>query len=176
MKLKSTLLLAATCLTLAGSAFAEHAGLLDATTLDGTDVWDFHGKKLGDVKQILIDPHSGRVRYAIIEVDKAWELIDPEIAVPWAALRVARKADRSLEIALDSTKERLADAPRYKMGDSDRILNREGGATIYSYWRAQWYDDPAKPGTNVPPSPNITKPEPAKPERSTDPEAGRPRP
>lgn len=170
MKLKSTLLLAATCLTFSGSAFAEHTGLLDATGLDGTDVWDFHGKKIGDLKHILVDPHSGRARYAVIEVDKAWELIDPEVAVPWGAFRFARKDDKSLEVALDSTKERLAGAPRYKAGDKDRIFNRDGGETIYSYWRIQWYDDPATtaPGTTTPPTsttpsttdPSATKPQP----------------
>jgi PRC-barrel domain len=169
MKLKSTLLLVATCFTLAGSALAVNTGLLDATALDGTDVWDFHGKKLGDLKHILIDPHSGRARYAVIEVDKSWELIDPEVVVPWNSFRFSRKADNSLEMALDSNKERLSGAPRYKAGDNDRILSRDGGATIYSYWRAQWYEDPAVPTTSAPsttPAPSSTSPsttDPAKP-------------
>lgn len=119
--------------------------MVDSAKLDGTAVWDFHGKKLGDVQQVLLDPTSGRTRYVVLQVDKEWSLNDPEIAVPWSALRVRWKDDKNLEIALDANKEKLVGAPRYKAGDSNRLYNRDAGNTVYSYWGMTWMDDSATP-------------------------------
>ncbi len=151
--------LAGALLITCGSAFAQAIGLIDAANLNGHEVYDFNGKKLGDLQQILVDPVSGRTRYAVLQVDKAWDLNDPEMAVPWGAFKITKDGDEKLTFSLGATKERLERAPRYKVGDADRLYTREAGKPIYSYWELWWIEEPPTPESNsTPPNEQATPP------------------
>ena len=133
-------------LTLSATAvYAVEAGkLVDAAKLDGTEVYDFHGTKLGDIQQILIDPNAGRIRYGVLQVDKSWNWNDPEVAVPWGSFVVKRGGDNSVKLSLDANKEKLEKAPRFKSGDADRLYGRDASQPIYTYWSIIWMDDPQR--------------------------------
>jgi sporulation protein YlmC with PRC-barrel domain len=123
---------------LSGGAFAAHNTFVDAANLSGQDVFDFHGKKLGDVKQVLLDTATGSARYAIIQIDKEWSLKNPEIAVPWSAMKITKKGEKQTEFALDTTKEKLDGAPRFNADNLDLLFDKATGAPFYQYWQATW--------------------------------------
>ena len=116
--------------------------LVDASKLDGRDVYDFHGQKLGHLDQVLIDPQSGQVRYGVLEVDKTWSLNDPKIAVPWGSFAVKPGDNNAVNLSLDATKEKLENAPKFKAGDANRLFSKEASAPVYSYWSIYWFDEP----------------------------------
>lgn len=120
--------------------------LVDASKLDGREVWDFHGNKLGHLQQVLVDPQSGRVRYGILEVDKSWSWADPTVAVPWGSFSVKNGDDQKPVLSIDATKEKLQNAPKFKDGDADRLYDKTAGEPIYTYWGIYWFEetDPAK--------------------------------
>lgn len=122
---------------------ADSAGsLVDASKLDGVEVYDFHGNKLGDIQQILIDPASGRIRYGVLEVDKAWNWSDPHVAIPWGSFAVKRGENNVVKFSVDATKEKLEKAPRFKAGDADRLFSKDASKPVYSYWSIYWIEDP----------------------------------
>ncbi len=126
--------------------------LVDASKLDGTAVYDFHGNQLGDLQKVLVDPKSGRIRYGILEVNKSWNWDDPTVAVPWGSFAVKKGDDKMPNLSIDATKEKLEKAPKFKEGDADRLYGRQASAPIYSYWSIVWWDEPmtndaGKPGT-----------------------------
>jgi sporulation protein YlmC with PRC-barrel domain len=117
--------------------------LVDAGKLDGRDVKNLQGQDLGKIKQVLIDPQSGRVRYGVLQVDKAWSLNNPEIAVPFGAFKITRTANNDFTIQLDATKEKLEKAPQHKIGEADRLFSVEASQPLYTYWSIMWLDDPS---------------------------------
>lgn len=131
--------------TFALSADANNSSgsrLVDVSKLDGTEIWDFHGQKLGHLEQVLIDPQSGRVRYGVIEVDKTWNFSDPKVAVPWGSFAVKYGNDNALTLSMDATKEKLEKAPKFKAGDGERLFSKEASHPVYSYWSIIWFDEP----------------------------------
>jgi hypothetical protein len=93
-----------------------------------------------------VDPESGRIRYGILEVDKTWNWSDPMVAIPWSTFAVKRGDDKVPTISIDTTKERLETAPKFKIGDADRLYGKEASEPIYSYWGHQWIDDSTTTG------------------------------
>lgn len=134
-----------------GTPYAQN--LIDASKLDGKKVHNMQGEDLGDVQQLLIDPQSGRVRYVVLELNKLWKINDPEVAVPFGAFQMTGKpADANFKMTLDTTKDKLSNAPKHKIGEADRLFTKEASAPIFTYWSIYWFDDttpastPAKSG------------------------------
>lgn len=135
--------------------------LVDASKLDDLSVSDKAGNDLGEIEEVLIDPASGQVRYAVLEVDKAWQFNDPKIAVPWGSFEVTRGSDEKVRLTLDATKDKLTKAPRYKVGDANRLFSKEASQPIYSYWSIYWFDTAdrgagATSGPSASPSPGMS--------------------
>lgn len=142
--MKPTILTAvATCAILGASLLHADTkqGLLRASTLNGKNVTDAQGNNLGEIKRVLIDPTSGRVRYVVLEVDKAWNWNDPEVAVPFQAYQIKRSGDDDVKVTLEATKEKLEKAPKFKEGDADRIYDRAAAEPIHTYWSVLWFED-----------------------------------
>lgn len=89
--------------------------------LEGTQVENSGGEKLGDIKGLAIDA-DGRVNYAVLSVGGFLGMGDRRIAVPWGALTFSLAGDKGDEkrITLSVTKEQLAKAPEFKNGKADR--------------------------------------------------------
>jgi sporulation protein YlmC with PRC-barrel domain len=148
LKMKQSILTAiATCAILGTSlVYADtRQGLLRASALDGKNVTDTQGNNIGEIKRVLIDPTNGRVRYMVVEVDKAWNWNDPEVAVPFQSYQIKRSGDQDVKVTLDATKEKLEKAPKFKEGDADRIYDQSAAEPIYSYWSVIWFEDEQSP-------------------------------
>ena len=63
-----------------------NACLLKATSLVKDDVYDGGGRLLGQIEEILIDVHSGCVRYAVLGLGGFLGIGRRRFAVPWSAL------------------------------------------------------------------------------------------
>jgi len=135
--------LAATPVAAFAASGTQQAGkLIDAGKLDGQQVKNMQGQDLGKIKQVLIDPQSGRARYAVLEVDKAWSLDNSEIAVPFGAFQISHNGNNNLTVQLDATKEKLQNAPKHKIGEADQLFSQQASQPLYSYWAILWFDDP----------------------------------
>jgi sporulation protein YlmC with PRC-barrel domain len=64
--------------------------LLSTETILGSDVKNPQGQDVGDLKQLMLDPHSGRVMYAVVAMGGFLGMGEKTIIVPWNALEVAR--------------------------------------------------------------------------------------
>src|SRR6266436_8150003 len=64
--------------------------LLSTETLLGSDVKNPQGQAVGDLKQLMLDPHAGRVMYAVVAMGGFLGMGGKTVIVPWNALEVAR--------------------------------------------------------------------------------------
>jgi len=64
--------------------------LLSTETLLGSDVKNPQGQDVGNLKQLMLDPHTGRVMYAVVAIGGFLGMGEKTVVVPWNALEVAR--------------------------------------------------------------------------------------
>jgi sporulation protein YlmC with PRC-barrel domain len=98
---------------------AGHLGsrVLSASTLNGDDVYNPNGDKLGSIKEIMLDIESGKVCYAVLSFGGFLSLGEKLFAVPWSALAIDTQNKR---FVMDTDEERLKNAPGF---DTDNWPN-----------------------------------------------------
>jgi sporulation protein YlmC with PRC-barrel domain len=67
--------------------------LLSTATLLGSEVRNPQGEDIGDLDHLLIDPHTGRIMYAVITVGAILGIGGERVQVPWETLKVARDGE-----------------------------------------------------------------------------------
>ena len=88
----------------------DKSGVLKASELIGMSVQGTDGKKLGEIKDLVIDPEEGGVEYAVLEFGGFVGIGDKYFAVPWEALQLHQTNKKLL---LDVHKKELKDAPGF---------------------------------------------------------------
>ncbi len=92
-------------------AKAVRAVTMRASQITGMAVHNPQGKTLGSVDDIVIDPRSGRVRYAALSYGGFLGFGDTLVAVPWEAFTVQKVPDRDeYNLVLNATEEQIKDA------------------------------------------------------------------
>lgn len=84
--------------------------LLAAGDMKGVRVRNGTGEQLGRIEEIMVEPGNGRIAYAALALGGFAGIGRKLFAVPWAALRMDRKAE---EFVLDTDRETLERAPGF---------------------------------------------------------------
>lgn len=84
-----------------------------ASSIIGTDVVNAKGDNLGDIKEVVIDPHTGKVAYAVVSFGGFLGMGEKLFAIPFSAFEYDVTKN---EYVLDISKEKLEAAPGF---DSD---------------------------------------------------------
>jgi len=147
-------LLAVGSLLLATVSFAakdERADIYRASKLIGADVENPQGEKLGDIDDIVLDPETGRIRYAVLSFGGFLGLGEKYFAIPWTAL--TSKAGEKGDFILNVDKEKLKNAPGFDKNNWPNMADRSWAEQVYSYYgvKPHWEQEAkmreATPGT-----------------------------
>jgi sporulation protein YlmC with PRC-barrel domain len=87
--------------------------LLSTETLLGSDVKNSQAQDVGNLKQLMVDPHTGRVMYAVVSMGGFLGMGEKTVIVPWNALEVARDGK---SLVLNVSPQMLQQAPAYEKG------------------------------------------------------------
>src|SRR5215475_7075099 len=87
--------------------------LLSTETLLGSNVKNPQGQDVGDLKQLMLAPHTGRVMYAVVAMGGFLGMGEKTVIVPWNALEVARDGKA---LVLNVSPQMLQQAPTYEKG------------------------------------------------------------
>ena len=88
----------------------DKSGVLKASDLIGMNVQGTDGKKLGQIKDLVIDPEEGGIEYAVLEFGGFAGIGDKYFAVPWEALQMD---ETNKKLSLDVHKKDLKNAPGF---------------------------------------------------------------
>src|SRR5437016_5821848 len=113
------------------------ATLLAASEIKGSAVQNLQREELGDPDAVLIEPDSGRVRFAILSVGGFLGLECTRVAVPWSAFEISGQGG-TITYMLDATRERLEKAPRVEGKNYERLYAQETAEPIFVYWDELW--------------------------------------
>ncbi len=113
------------------------ATLLTVSEIKGSTVRNRQREEIGDIDELLIEPDSGRVRFAILSVGGFLGLGSTRVAVPWSAFEITPQGGR-ITYMLDATRDRLEKAPRVESKNYERLYAQETAEPIFVYWDEVW--------------------------------------
>ena len=77
---------------------AQGQRLVRASELIGKDIDDATGRDAGEIEDLVVNLATGRVRYAVLDFDKAWSPQDRLIALPISAIGLPDDLDEDLQL------------------------------------------------------------------------------
>ena len=93
---------------------ATPSNVISSDRVEGTDVYNNAGDKLGSIDDLMIDKRSGQVRYAVLEFGGFLGMGTDRYPLPWGMLKYDTTKDGYV-VPLD--KDRLNGAPSYAEDD-----------------------------------------------------------
>lgn len=112
-------------------AARDKSGVLKAKEVIGTKVVDTQGKKLGDIKELVLEPYEGKIQYAVLDFGGFLGIGDKYFAVPWVLLKMS--PDKKAFI-LDLSKKDLKKAPGFDKRNWPDMNDPKWYVTIYEYY------------------------------------------
>jgi sporulation protein YlmC with PRC-barrel domain len=121
--------------TMADATKITSGTLIAAEKVEGTDVYNMKGEKLGTIDDIMIDKVSGKAIYAIMSFGGFLGIGEKYHPLPWSTL----KYDESKGgYAVNLDKKMLENAPSYDM-DEDFLWTPDYGRRVDKYYNAPTY-------------------------------------
>ena len=111
------------------------ASLIAASSVEGTDVYNSGGDKLGTIDDIMIDKMSGKAIYAIMSFGGFLGIGEKYHPLPWSALSYDQDKPGYV---VDVDRKTLENAPSYDM-DEDFLWTPEYGRRVDKYYNAPTY-------------------------------------
>jgi sporulation protein YlmC with PRC-barrel domain len=97
---------------LAASKPAQQQTLVSSSAFVGTTVKDLQGEKLGELRELMIDPQSGRIVYGVMATGGVLGMGEKPLAIPWETFKVGLEKD---ELIVEIDKDKLQAVPNYEM-------------------------------------------------------------
>lgn len=125
------------------TATAPRTNVLSASTLMGDKVVNPQGEHLGEIKELMIDPQTGHVGYAVLSFGGFLGMGDKLFAVPFRALEL--KSERK-EFVLNVPKDKLKTAPGFNKNEWPKSADRQWGTEIHTFYglTPYWEATPAR--------------------------------
>jgi sporulation protein YlmC with PRC-barrel domain len=108
--------------------------VISSDRVEGTNVYNQAGDKLGSVDYLVIDKRSGQVRYAVLEFGGFLGMGTDRYPLPWSTLKYDLDKDGYV-VPVD--KDMLTRAPRFA-DDSRPRYDDTYGREVYGYYGAMW--------------------------------------
>ncbi len=104
--------------------------IISSDKVEGTNVYNLAGEKLGSVDDLMIDRKSGQVRYAVLEFGGFLGMGTDRYPIPWGMLKYDTEKEGYV-VPLDKAK--LEQAPKYPQ-DSAPIYDNDYGNRVNGYY------------------------------------------
>lgn len=112
-------------------AAAMNNEILKGSDIIGKHVQNLDGKELGEIQDLAVSPHDGRIRYAVLSYGGILGMGDKYFAIPWEALKLGK--DREY-FAVNVKEKELENAPGFDKDDWPNFSDRAYSVTLYEFY------------------------------------------
>jgi sporulation protein YlmC with PRC-barrel domain len=105
--------------------------IISTKKMIGADIQNIKGIKIGNVEDVMIDPESGRISFAVLRFDKPLGKPDTYFAVPVEAMKFATEGEA---ISLDIEEKKLNKAPEFDHNNWPIRSNRKFVKSIHEFY------------------------------------------
>ena len=129
------------CQTILGEADAllrsvEHPRVVAADDLSKAKLHNANGEEMGSIAELVVDPNTGRVAYAVVEAGGFLGLGERNFPVPWALIQPSQGGDGYV---LNVAKDRLTAAPQFTRSNRPDMSDRQWAMALHTYYGVQPY-------------------------------------
>ena len=107
-----------------------------ASSIIGTSVVSPKGESLGDIKEIVIDPSTGRVAYSVVSFGGFLSMGEKLFAIPFSSFKYDGTKNHYV---LDVSKERLKAAPGFDSDHWPSMSEEKWNRDVYKYYERPLY-------------------------------------
>jgi len=109
----------------------------------GKSVQDSAGKDIGQIKDLAVDPDSGRVAYGVLSFGGFMGIGDKLFAIPWRSLEFLEGGENDGKVQLDVTKEQLERAQGFDESNWPNMADERWARTTHTTFnqRPYWETD-----------------------------------
>jgi sporulation protein YlmC with PRC-barrel domain len=120
---------------------ATDSALIASNRVEGTEVFDTTGKRVGSIKHLVVDKASGRVVYTVASFGGILGMGTEEFTIPWNALRYDTRLGGYVTTI---TPDQLRDSPRFaRSADADDDVrfwsDRAREQSLYDHYGSPYY-------------------------------------
>ncbi len=109
-----------------------NAKLVRGSKVIGAELFNQQGEDIGEIKNLLVHPNTGKVAYATCEVDKYAPAGDKLTNVPWNLIRQSKKDTEGFVVNADKAK--LTGATYFSVNSWPDYNDEGWHTTVYSYY------------------------------------------
>jgi len=106
------------------------------SSMIGTNVVNSKGESLGDIKEVVIDPRSGKAAYAVVAFGGFLSMGEKLFAIPFSAFEYNASKN---EYVLNISKERLKAAPGFDSDHWPSMADEKWNRDVYKYYERSPY-------------------------------------
>lgn len=106
------------------------SSVISSDKVNGTDVYNPAGDKLGSIDTLMIDKISGKVRYAVMEFGGFLGIGTDRYPLPWESLKYDLERGGYV---VSLTRDQLESAPRYERSTAP-VYTDEYGRRVNDYY------------------------------------------
>lgn len=107
---------------------------IKASSIIGTSVVDPADENLGDIKEIVIDPASGRVAYAVVSLGGFLGMGAKLFAIPFSSFKYHQDENNYV---LDVPKDKLKKAPGFDTNHWPSMADEKWNRELHAYYERE---------------------------------------
>jgi sporulation protein YlmC with PRC-barrel domain len=115
----------------ASAATSGQANFFRGSRIIGTSVRDRNDRKIGQIRDLILDSRRGEVAYAVVNFGGVLGVGAKYHAVPWQALE---RSDNGRYYVLGVDQKTIADAPAFDRGRWPDMSNQSWAKNVDAYW------------------------------------------
>ena len=108
----------------------ETNDLIASDRVEGTNVYNREGERLGTISKFMVGKRNGRVEYAVMGFGGLFGMGERDYPLPWNVLTY--DTDKGGYV-VDLDKDKLEKAPSFERGQ-DPTYDRDYGEQVYTYY------------------------------------------
>ena len=108
----------------------ESHDLIASDRVEGTNVYNREGERLGTISKFMVGKRNGRVEYAVMGFGGLFGMGERDYPLPWNVLTY--DTDQGGYV-VDLDKDKLRNAPSFERGQ-DPTYDRDYGEQVYTYY------------------------------------------
>ncbi|WP_445599243.1 PRC-barrel domain-containing protein [Azospirillum sp. A39] len=94
------------------------------------------GEEVGSIREVVVDPRSGRIAYAVVELGGFLGLGERYFPVPWGVFETGARGDG---LVLNVPRERLVTAPQFTRDQRPDMTDRQWALALHTYYGVEPY-------------------------------------
>jgi sporulation protein YlmC with PRC-barrel domain len=102
-----------------------------ASGIIGKSVVNPKGDSLGEIKEVVIDPRTGKVAYVVVSLVRSFVMGEKLFAIPFTAFEYNVTKN---EYVLDISRERLVEAPGFDPDHWPLMTDEKWHRDVYTYY------------------------------------------